>query len=175
MSILRGDWGVHKIDRDFVDVVRSHVVDNPQVILEIAGDEPREKTISCRPKEKYTPEYAIQLLEENADKHDDIVAYAMLVDKIYNPDLVCDVYNLEQFHDEEKKNYWKEAYDKKTEKLRHCVCRSCGIVKKKITKCGGCGCTFYCSSKCQKLDWNAGHKKICKQLKKGYTSLTHRY
>jgi hypothetical protein len=38
-----------------------------------------------------------------------------------------------------------------------------------LKKCGQCGQAWYCSTTCQKTDWKAGHKEVCKQLgeKKG--------
>lgn len=35
----------------------------------------------------------------------------------------------------------------------------------KVQKCGGCQVAFYCGAECQKADWAAGHKEMCKQLK----------
>jgi hypothetical protein len=34
----------------------------------------------------------------------------------------------------------------------------------KLLKCSACGCVSYCSSACQKSDWKAGHKQVCKEL-----------
>lgn len=34
----------------------------------------------------------------------------------------------------------------------------------KLLKCSACGCVSYCCSGCQKADWKAGHKQVCKDL-----------
>lgn len=38
-------------------------------------------------------------------------------------------------------------------------CAVCGFWGKLL--CGGCSSTRYCSKRCQKLDWNFGHRDIC--------------
>lgn len=39
-----------------------------------------------------------------------------------------------------------------------------GNVKGSRRKCSGCLLAYYCSPSCQKKDWTAGHRKICKML-----------
>jgi hypothetical protein len=41
----------------------------------------------------------------------------------------------------------------------------------KLLKCSACGCVSYCSSACQKSDWKAGHKQVCKELAASRASL----
>ena len=33
-----------------------------------------------------------------------------------------------------------------------------------LKRCGQCGKAWYCSTTCQKTDWRAGHKSVCKEL-----------
>ncbi|KAG2499465.1 hypothetical protein HYH03_002412 [Edaphochlamys debaryana] len=33
----------------------------------------------------------------------------------------------------------------------------------RLQRCGGCGAVRYCSTTCQRADWAAGHKAVCKQ------------
>lgn len=40
-----------------------------------------------------------------------------------------------------------------------CICKNCQLWKK-VSRCNGCGLTYYCSKECQKKDW-ARHKPIC--------------
>ncbi len=35
-----------------------------------------------------------------------------------------------------------------------------------LSKCSACKSRYYCSKGCQERDWNAGHKKKCKQIQK---------
>eukprot|EP00037_Helgoeca_nana_P019356 m.188629 g.188629 ORF g.188629 m.188629 type:complete len:615 (+) comp24831_c0_seq1:177-2021(+) len=44
-------------------------------------------------------------------------------------------------------------------------CSTCGGTSGKLPVCAGCGQTRYCSQACQKSDWKAGHKEVCKALK----------
>ena len=46
-------------------------------------------------------------------------------------------------------------------RLRPQVCAFCGIHKDKLQRCSRCTVTYYCSHKCQKADWKAGHKAAC--------------
>lgn len=45
----------------------------------------------------------------------------------------------------------------KTNSLLCKVCRCKGS----LFSCGGCGKKYYCSTKCQKTDWKAGHEAKC--------------
>lgn len=47
--------------------------------------------------------------------------------------------------------------------LRKKRCQTCHIVSLSIQnkKCSKCRVTYYCSKKCQKIDWNSHHKQIC--------------
>jgi hypothetical protein len=47
------------------------------------------------------------------------------------------------------------------------LCRACckpEDASVKLLKCSACGCVSYCCSACQKADWKAGHKQVCKEL-----------
>ena len=176
MAVLRGDYGVHEIDRTVLDNVRTRMKEHPNVLIKKKEGAPWDKTKSDFPHPHYTSQMAVELLNTNAEEHDDMVSYSMLIHKIYFDELKVDIYNLEQFNSKEVRLVWEEKKRLKQEVLRQSVCRSCGIMRKNVTQCGRCGCTFYCSSKCQRADWDAGHKKICKVLSaKGFTALTHRY
>lgn len=50
----------------------------------------------------------------------------------------------------------------KTAKIFVEACPICGAMEKKLLKCGRCKNSYYCSEKCQKKDWQAGHKESCK-------------
>lgn len=43
-------------------------------------------------------------------------------------------------------------------------CANCGGVEN-TKRCSGCKSVWYCSTKCQTIDWKANHKKQCKKLK----------
>ena len=45
-------------------------------------------------------------------------------------------------------------------------------LKKSLSKCSGCGETFYCSPSHQKMHWKETHKKECKMLQKKETKKT---
>lgn len=49
----------------------------------------------------------------------------------------------------------------------HKRCVSCGKVENKMSACGGCSFTFYCSRACQKKDWPT-HKAECNGKSKKY-------
>ena len=43
-----------------------------------------------------------------------------------------------------------------------------------LNACDGCGCVFYCSKKCQRIDWKLkvnGHKNMCKIMQHDYINL----
>ena len=46
------------------------------------------------------------------------------------------------------------------------ACDHCGVTRSDagnaLLKCGRCGLAHYCSKKCQKLQWKAGHKAACR-------------
>ena len=44
-------------------------------------------------------------------------------------------------------------------------CAQCGTIEN-TRRCNGCKSVWYCSVKCQKVDWKSNHKKQCKKLKK---------
>lgn len=45
-------------------------------------------------------------------------------------------------------------------------CGSCSLLRdEKMLMCSGCCAVYYCSQKCQKDDWIAGHKQDCESLK----------
>jgi hypothetical protein len=47
-----------------------------------------------------------------------------------------------------------------------CVTMTCFTdARMKARKCGGCLCARYCSDTCQKEDWAAGHKRLCKLIR----------
>lgn len=41
------------------------------------------------------------------------------------------------------------------------VCANCGVIAR--SRCSRCHTVWYCGRKCQKIDWVAGHSKICKR------------
>jgi len=41
-------------------------------------------------------------------------------------------------------------------------CRTCKVFFEKAYTCAQCSIGFYCSRKCQKVDWDKEHKKICR-------------
>ena len=41
-------------------------------------------------------------------------------------------------------------------------CFECEDLERKFSRCGGCKLPFYCSRKCQRADWKARHKHVCK-------------
>eukprot|EP01083_Nonionella_stella_P016745 46761_1 len=43
-------------------------------------------------------------------------------------------------------------------------CAMCGKADA-ASVCGGCKCTYYCGTDCQRKDWKRGHKKQCKTLR----------
>lgn len=56
----------------------------------------------------------------------------------------------------------KTGYDK-------CDNRGCYVtedVDRKILRCSACQLAHFCSKECQKEDWNARHKKMCKRAKR---------
>ncbi|KAF6261463.1 hypothetical protein COO60DRAFT_1636758 [Scenedesmus sp. NREL 46B-D3] len=48
-------------------------------------------------------------------------------------------------------------------RLCHACCKPEDAATK-LLKCSACGCVSYCCSACQKSDWKAGHKQVCKDL-----------
>ena len=54
------------------------------------------------------------------------------------------------------------AYEKfkKDAKKKWRTCSTCGVRKKRMSKCGGCRLHHYCSEACQRLDWPR-HKRTC--------------
>jgi len=54
--------------------------------------------------------------------------------------------------------YWKIP--------KHCFSNACACTSRpaahRIRVCKGCYRVLYCGPKCQKADWNAGHRRICK-------------
>ncbi|ETI51142.1 hypothetical protein F442_05510 [Phytophthora nicotianae P10297] len=45
------------------------------------------------------------------------------------------------------------------------VCSACQASSKALSRCGQCKWTAYCSKKCQRDHWKAGHRQICSKLK----------
>eukprot|EP01135_Chromosphaera_perkinsii_P009475 Nk52_evm18s1763 gene=Nk52_evmTU18s1763 len=45
-------------------------------------------------------------------------------------------------------------------------CRVCGRSRDRLKMCSACGKVWYCSTDCQKIDWQRGHKQECKKWKK---------
>ena len=103
--------------------VRARLKDHPDVIIRKKEGAPWDKVKSDHPNEKYTSEYAVQLLIENAEKHDDMVSYSMLIHKIYNPNMEVDIYNLERFNaknvPDNPLQVWIRKKSAKQEALRH--------------------------------------------------------
>eukprot|EP00037_Helgoeca_nana_P010146 m.89249 g.89249 ORF g.89249 m.89249 type:complete len:1740 (+) comp20041_c0_seq2:179-5398(+) len=48
-------------------------------------------------------------------------------------------------------------------------CNACGIEGGKLQACGGCGKSWYCSTACQRKDWQGHHKKVCRAHSKTET------
>lgn len=48
-----------------------------------------------------------------------------------------------------------------TDKVKR-SCQTCG--KRALKACSGCRVVFYCSSVCQRIDWNLSHKGTCDKL-----------
>ncbi len=46
--------------------------------------------------------------------------------------------------------------------LQKKICRRCKVKLEKSTRCGQCKSAPYCSSACQRGDWEAGHRETCK-------------
>ena len=44
------------------------------------------------------------------------------------------------------------------------LCAACGAKPEKRLMCAGCNKVCYCSKECQKKDWKAGHKALCKKI-----------
>ena len=44
------------------------------------------------------------------------------------------------------------------------ACCFCRMIPEQLRRCMGCKQMFYCSTTCQTLDWERGHKKACKIL-----------
>merc|ERR1712096_520690 len=58
-----------------------------------------------------------------------------------------------------------------TSKLPVVACAYCGVsgTEQKLSYCLGCkdqDPPYYCSRECQKQDWKAGHKRVCKRSNK---------
>ena len=112
-------------------------------------------------------------------KCNDLISVRLL-ERLYDSNQIIHAYNNEDIVSEEIQLKWKKKREEMENESKRSVCRSCGTMngkkKKLLNKCGGCGCTFYCCSDCQKLDWVHGHKNICKKLKKDkWTAEDHRY
>lgn len=41
------------------------------------------------------------------------------------------------------------------------ACDACKVKKEGLMRCARCKKFYYCSEKCQKADWKAGHKGSC--------------
>lgn len=54
-------------------------------------------------------------------------------------------------------------------------CSGCGVHRDETTlrACGGCGCVRYCSTACQKKDWQQEHKKVCRSMRKCAAGAEH--
>ena len=50
------------------------------------------------------------------------------------------------------------------------TCEYCDV-NPAILKCGSCGSSFYCSTRCQKNDWINGHKDACKIISSDITDI----
>eukprot|EP01084_Bolivina_argentea_P053107 97498_1 len=62
------------------------------------------------------------------------------------------------------KNY-KKLIKKCREKLVEQTCDYCGDKIKKLKSCKGCAMCFYCSKRCQKMDWKVqNHRNICSKF-----------
>lgn len=44
------------------------------------------------------------------------------------------------------------------------ACESCGATEKKLRRCGSCKMVYYCSTRCQRIDWDISHKAQCAEL-----------
>jgi hypothetical protein len=56
----------------------------------------------------------------------------------------------------------KVGYDK----CENCACFVTEDVSRPLFRCAACKMPLYCSKECQKIDWVARHKKMCKECKK---------
>eukprot|EP01084_Bolivina_argentea_P233013 392553_1 len=67
-------------------------------------------------------------------------------------------------------------YCKKNWREQNCSC--CGLKNtnsnnKSLRSCKGCGEVFYCSRKCQKIDWKATHRYLCSKYWLNFGNYIH--
>lgn len=66
----------------------------------------------------------------------------------------------------EARGRWDEARElrtrnKETMVCSHYQCPGTTFSMEELKKCSSCKATYYCSTKCQKADWKARHKRFC--------------
>ncbi|KAJ7900788.1 hypothetical protein B0H13DRAFT_2336390 [Mycena leptocephala] len=59
-----------------------------------------------------------------------------------------------------------DAKDCTSNALKACDNMDCGLITRKdiLKSCSNCSVIYYCSDVCQRLDWKAGHREVCKRL-----------